>query len=492
MISNSTLEVTSRRIAELLGLNFPINRWNDLKRGLILAAKELGYEENAEHIAKWLEQKEFTNLELEVLTNYLTVGETYFFRDQSILDVFQKNIIPEILTQRFGKSQHIKIWSAGCCSGEEPYTLAILLLETIPDIKNWNISILGTDINRNFLKKAADGIYSSWSFRETPEKLRDKYFSKVSNGWLIAPEIKNMVRFDYLNLCEDSYPSAQSQTESLDIIFCRNVLMYFSQELNMAIGQRFYKALTQGGWFITSPVELSDENFSSFAKIQYEKSIVYQKSEKKLKPIFLPKITNESEIRSDKPKQQTKSVKSTILQPPSNVFKSKDLAQATNPIDQALQQFNTRQYQKCVDYCKNEIKKASSPIPWLVLLVKAYANLGKHDEALKWSAQLIKLDGMNVEVYYLIASIQAENNALKEAESLLKRGIYLDQNHILSHLLLGNIYLSMGNVEGTTRHFKNVSNLLSKLDDNMVLDGSEGHSVWSIRSMVETITGNVK
>jgi chemotaxis protein methyltransferase CheR len=401
MISNSTLEVTSRRIAELLGLNFPKNRWNDLKRGLISAAKELGHKENAEHIARWLEQREFSNLELEVLTNYLTVGETYFFRDQSILDVFQKNIIPEILTQRFGKSQHIKIWSAGCCSGEEPYTLAILLLETIPDIQNWKISILGTDINRNFLKKATDGIYSSWSFRETPEKLRDKYFRKVSNGWSIAPEIKNMVRFDYLNLCEDSYPSAQSQTESLDIIFCRNVLMYFSQELNMAIGQRFYKALTQGGWFITSPVELSDENFSSFAKIHYEKSIVYQKSEKKIRPIALPTMTHETENRFDKLKQQSKAGKSTIPQSPSNVFKSKNIALATDPFDQARQQFNAKQYQKCVDYCSNEIKKVSNPLPWLVLLVKAYANLRQHDKALTWGAQLLKLDGMNVEVYYL-------------------------------------------------------------------------------------------
>lgn len=203
-------------------------------------------------------------------------------------------------------------------------------------------------------------------------------------------------------------------------------------------------------------------------------------------------MTHETENRFDKLKQQSKAGKSTIPQSPSNVFKSKNIALATDPFDQARQQFNAKQYQKCVDYCSNEIKKVSNPLPWLVLLVKAYANLRQHDKALTWGAQLLKLDGMNVEVYYLIASIQAENNALIEAESLLKRGIYLDQNHILSHLLLGNIYLSMGNVAGTSRHFKSVTKLLSKLDDNMVLEGSEGHSVGSIRSMVETLTGNAK
>lgn len=492
MLSESTLHSASQQVSELLGLHFPKNRWSDLERGILSAAKQLEMNTSADALRIWIENKSFNKLELEVLTNHLTVGETYFFRDNSILDVFQKSIIPEILTERFEKNQQIKIWSAGCCSGEEPYTLAILLLETIPDIHKWNISILATDINKTFLQKAMDGIYSNWSFRETPENIRNKYFSKVKDGWLISPEIKKMVSFKYLNLCEDSYPAAQTHTNSLDIIFCRNVLMYFSQELIITIGERFYKALNQGGWFITSPVELSDENFSLFNKIQYNKSIVYHKSEKKAAPIHKWKSVTHIEKHFEKVSHPKKLTDSTIKKQFAPITKEKIDTLNQFPLEIANQYFDQKKYQKCIDHCQSELTKSNNPLPLLYLLVKSYANLGQYAEAVKWGSQLIGLDNMNANACYLIASIHVENNNLAEAESLLKRGLYIDQTHILSHLLLGNVYLSHGNFDGTLRHFNNVSKLLADFDENMILDGTEGHTVGSIRSMTESIKGRMK
>jgi len=281
MLSDNTLHNISQQIGKLLGLDFPKNRWDDLERGLISAAKELGLRENVEALNSWLEGNAFSSKELETLSNHLTVGETYFFRDKAILDVFQMKIIPGILAERFGKNQSINIWSAGCCTGEEPYTLAMLLHETIPDLQNWHVSILATDINRVFLHKAKEGIYSNWSFRETPVQLRDKYFIKSKANWQIIPEIKKMVHFSHLNLADDHYPSPETQTNKIDIIFCRNVLMYFSNDLIQSVGRKFYEALNPGGWFITTAVELNDENFPMFTRIQIDKSIVYSRTEKK-------------------------------------------------------------------------------------------------------------------------------------------------------------------------------------------------------------------
>lgn len=158
------LHEISTRIAEILGLDFPKNRWADLERGVLSAAKELGLGDSIDNLAIWLAGRNLDPKQLDVLASHLTVGETYFFREKLSLDVFQTQIIPELLAERFGKDQHINIWSAGCCSGEEPYTLAMLLLETIPDLPKWNISILATDLNPRFLKKAKEGIYSSWSY----------------------------------------------------------------------------------------------------------------------------------------------------------------------------------------------------------------------------------------------------------------------------------------------------------------------------------------
>lgn len=489
MLSERILHQTSQQVSDLLGLHFPKSRWSDLSRGLIAAAKDLGLGNNLEYINIWFDGRTFTPDELDILTNHLTVGETYFFRDKTVLDAFQNNIIPALLAERFGKNQRINIWSAGCCTGEEPYSLAILLLETVPDIQHWQINILATDLNRTFLQKAAKGIYGNWSFRETPEKLRDRYFTKVKTHWQIAPEVQKMVHFKQLNLAEDSYPSAQSETSYQDIIFCRNVLMYFSNDLIQSIGIKFYEALNPNGWLITTAVEVNDEFFSTFARIQVENSILYQKSEKKVR-IYnrWPEPNPDNKTGKKEPVKQKPHIKNPVLHKHIYEHQKKETQHIKKPLDEANTYFKKGLYQMCADLCSREISFNVDKIPWLVLLVQAYANLGKHEDALSWGAQLLKLDSLNVENYYMLASIYAADKAFADAESLLKRGLYLDQTHILSQLLLGNVYLRLGNQMVAARHFSNVRKLLAPLDENILLEGSDGLTVGSILEMVTALT----
>ena len=225
MFSDATLQNASLMVASHLGLHFPRNRWSDLERAVRMAARELGVNETDQGISGWLSGDPMTSRELEVISNYLTVGETYFFREKPGLDAFQKHIIPEIIRERQGKEQYLRIWSAGCCTGEEPYTLAIILKETIPDLNNWKVTLLATDTNSHFLSKAKEGIYGSWSFRETSPPAKSRYFLPAGRDWEIIPEIQKMVTFSSLNLAKDEYPSALNNTHAMDVIFCRNVLM---------------------------------------------------------------------------------------------------------------------------------------------------------------------------------------------------------------------------------------------------------------------------
>ena len=122
-----------------------------------------------------------TEPQIEVLARHLTVGETYFFRDKTSFDFLEKRVLPELLAFRRNAGRYLRIWSAGCCSGEEPYSIAILLTRMIADPKDWNVSILGTDINRLFLEKGVCRCLRDWSFRDTPNWVREGFFTRTGD-----------------------------------------------------------------------------------------------------------------------------------------------------------------------------------------------------------------------------------------------------------------------------------------------------------------------
>src|SRR4030042_4674815 len=194
-ISDYLVARLSKYISENMGLYFPEKRWNDLRHKFLLAAIKFGFND-AESCIHWLLSSPLTQEQIEILSCYLTIGETHFYRDKLIYDGLEKNVLPELIKTRRKQGKYLRIWSAGCSSGEEPYSIAILLYKMLPDIKDWNISILATDINPIVLEKAKKGIYKKWSFRSTPEWVKDCYFIKNKEAsFTIMPFIKNMISF---------------------------------------------------------------------------------------------------------------------------------------------------------------------------------------------------------------------------------------------------------------------------------------------------------
>ena len=155
----------------------------------------------------------------------------------------------------------------------------MLLRQGIPDIERWRISILATDINKYALEKAQRGIYGEWSFRQqtVDDPQVHPYFSKDSAGYQIHSSVKEMVRFAYLNLADESFPSSANQTDLLDLILCRNVTMYLSETVIQQLSRRFYASLQPGGWLMVGASENKDAFYSQFKTLMYEKALVYQK-----------------------------------------------------------------------------------------------------------------------------------------------------------------------------------------------------------------------
>jgi len=244
----------ARVIGERLGLSFSRERWDDLQRKLGSAATELGHPDAAA-CARWLGSGSLAQHHIEILASHLTVGETYFYRDKEACDALKHVILPPLLESRLSAGRQLRIWSAGCSSGEEAFTVAIILRQLLPDIGKWSISIVGTDINAKALRKARRGIYSSWSFRGLPAHVKERFFHPHEKGrFSILPDIRSMVSFQYLNLCDPEYPMQLS--DGVDIVICRNVFLYFSPEKLNSTLDRLVRSLAPGGWLIVSPVEV--------------------------------------------------------------------------------------------------------------------------------------------------------------------------------------------------------------------------------------------
>ena len=215
--------------------------------------------------------------ELKKLYNLITINETYFFRYMKQLEVFSKVLLPNLMKARKGDLiRKIKIWSAGAASGEELYTLAMLMRESINgQMVNWKIDLLGTDISTQILDSAREAAYGRNSFRGTSTAYyKSKYFDTLEDSLKIKAEIRAMVKFDYLNLSEID---AIKKHRGVDFLFCRNVLIYFDQAMKEKVVQAFYNILNPGGYLFLGEAESLHGVSSDFKVEHFPGAFVYRK-----------------------------------------------------------------------------------------------------------------------------------------------------------------------------------------------------------------------
>jgi len=225
-----------------------------------------------------------SNEELSAVIDILTTNETYFFRESCQLKAFSEEILPEIKNRKDAnaREKNLSIWSAGCSTGEEPYTIAMLILET-GLFRDWGIEIFGNDISQRVLQVARRGVYTQTSFRSTDKSFIDKYFDPIEGKYKIKDEVKNMVRFGYLNLMDRN---KMSLLRNMDVVFCRNVLIYFDIESKKKVIQNFYDKLEEGGYLLLGHAE-SIMNISTAYALQHLKNdMVYRKPFQRINTIW--------------------------------------------------------------------------------------------------------------------------------------------------------------------------------------------------------------
>jgi chemotaxis protein methyltransferase CheR len=386
--------------------------------------------------------------EWQKLASLITIGESYFFRDKGQFAVLREQILPELIaTQQPVRS--LKIWSAGCSSGEEPYSLAILMDELLPRQADWQIRILGTDINGDGIDKARRGTYGSWSFRMCRDELKRDYFTAQKDAWEIMERIRNLVKFRSGNLL-DLPEDLNSELQGVDLILCRNVFIYFNKEAISQALDRFSRLLREGGYLMTGHGELHGHGLvlNTFQARVCEGSVIYQKiapgacqpalkaQEAVRQPQAWPKsapLTHKIKPKAAPPQPQAarkvEKAPAVVMspKPPETSSLLKDL-------------FTRGDYAAAIALGESLMKQDPKNFEVLYLLAQAYANRGQHDQAASLCLQMLKTETQAAIPYFLLAHIAEAQGEPEEAKKLFKKVLYLDPGFVAAYLELSGLY----------------------------------------------------
>jgi chemotaxis protein methyltransferase CheR len=428
----------------------------------------------------------------QMLATHLTIGETYFFREHQTLQALTDSILPDLIKSRRGGDQRLRIWSAACCSGEEAYSLAILLHRLLPDLEEWQITIIATDINPHFLKKAAAGIYSKWSFRGAPAWLKGRYFKVRADGcYALVPEIKKLVTFQTLNLAEDGYSSATAGISDMDIVFCRNVLMYFTPALILKVIRNIHRTLGEGGWLAVSPSEANSALFPDFRTVNFPGTILFQKHWARSCRESIPMAGNSL---SGSTAPAVRPLTGRLPDPePMEPALAETTAEAVMPEAASPVAADTPALQHGGGYVGSDGGLSGrsacnmSEQEQLSQCARMLANRGQLTEALAWCDRWIAADKLNAAGHYLRAVILQEQGKLEQARTALQSAVYLDQDFVLAHFALGSLARRRGESAEERRHFANTRHLLHRYQLDDPLPESGGVSAGRLAEILSSL-----
>jgi chemotaxis protein methyltransferase CheR len=442
-----------------LGIDYSERKRADLAHSLSLALSVTGHSGLAALYADALGN----GPGWEAIVAQVTVGETYFFRNSAQFDALRRQLLPELLARREA-TRGLRLWSAGCATGEEPYSIAMLLADTLPAAEGWQTSILASDINPHFLARAREGLYGAWSFRETPEATRARFFREEAGRWRLVPEIRRMVSFIRLNLAEPSYPAIANGTCALDIIFCRNVTIYFDEATTRQVIERFYGALAPGGWLIVGHAEPQINAYRQFETHNFPDTIVYRK------PLSAPLFAFDSASGTF-----TAGTRPLLAS-------ARDRARPA-PLPQPYQPAPRPTLQAPLPAVAAPAEQPPDVLATLFARARMHADQGEWAQAERACTELLGRDKLHVEGHFLLAQIYEHQGRLDDALASYRRCGFLDRGFVLGTLGMAEIWRQMGQLEDARRAYRSALKQLATLDPAAEVAAADGATALDLTAI---------
>lgn len=446
------LDGIAELLTERVGLRFATHNVGDLEEVTRRARARYDLDSDSDLLDLLLRRRET----LEWMVHELTIGESYFFREPAQFNALVHHVVPAIVARRAGDGDTtFRAWSAGCAAGEETYSIAIALRQALPDPDARKVSVLGTDINRHFLERAESARFRQWSLRRLGDGERSLYFHYEKGpgdyDYRLREPITRLAHFEYLNLVLDEFPDVERGIAEFDVLFCRNVLIYFSAEDAARIATRIAACLREGGYAFFGASDPLPAKLPGLDAEEILGARVYRRrSTDSLPPPSTDSLPHQTPRWS---KRLGGSVPPDERTPP---------ASGRRPRDSRRQQ---------LVMCRTR--------------AQAHHDRGELQEACAWGARWTELDPTSAFAFYLLGTIHRDLGDYPRARQALQRSLCLAPENVLSQFAMAEVVAAEGQPEAAATRYRQVLDLVGRYPEDAILPGSHEVRAGWLRRVVE-------
>ncbi len=402
--------------------------------------------------------------ELRELVNLLTVNETSFFRYSAQFDVLRDKVIPEILEQKTEGERSFRVWSAGCSTGEEPYTIAMTLIDSGIESMGYKLEVMGTDVSTSALERAEKGVYAPRSLLNVPSNVVDRFFEPTPEGHRITQEVRSLVEFKYHNLIKEPYPV--SLIGSWDVIFCRNVTIYFRMESTRRVVENLFQSLNPGGYLFIGHSEALTGITDKFEALEFDGIFLYRKPRKKVAQSFAELVKSRLRERRSRAlaskdgEGEAKDSKAARKAPQHGPAESDSPSEPVKPdevpalLDRAREALAGGRPIEALEAVERVLAVNKDSAEAYLFAAYVHADNGDFEAALAEAERALSIDPLSAAARYSLGLIHLRTDRPEEATADFKRTIYTDADFVLAYLNLGNLYRARGRFADACREYE--------------------------------------
>jgi chemotaxis protein methyltransferase CheR len=424
------------------------------------------------------------------LITELTVGETYFLREIGQFEFIRREVLPGLAGES-ASGRGITAWSAGCASGEEAYSLAMIAQEANPPSR---IRVLGTDIAESRLAIARKAVYGEWSLRGVPDSIVQRYFQRTNRKVKVAPAIRSMVEFRSLNIASPDWSPSGIGPRGMDLIFCRNVLIYLDAATIGRVATQLIDSLSDNGWLFLGASDPALTDLVSCDVVVTGSGLAYRRHQRgarasvrffhAIESLFSPPATEPPRLEETNDAQRVAPAYSGPPTPPLPLkdgehvdgrAASDDLTRSAHRlVARARDEYLRGNYPRSVDLARECVTQDGHDAEGWIILVRALANLGLNEEAGLACAAGLDLHRTSAELTYMHAMLLRQSARNVEALAALRCALYLDRQFVVAHLAIGDVLSAMGDRSAARQAFRNAERLLLGASQAEIVPGADG------------------
>jgi chemotaxis protein methyltransferase CheR len=442
------------------GIFLDSSRLDPLRISLVARATRLGFSDRSDYF-RLLKGDE---REFKELMNLVTINETSFFRFPGQFDALSESVVPEILESKSKMNRSFRAWSAGCSTGEEPYTIAMSLLGSRLPEAGFTPEVLGTDVSTQALDRAREAVYRPKSLANLPQDVVQKWFEPVSGGHRPIAAVRDAVEFSYHNLIKEPYPL--ELMGNWDVIFCRNVTIYFKFESTRRVVNNFFDSLNPGGYLFIGHSESLTSICDRFETVEVDGVFLYRKPRPRRRVSFdevvAARASNRPASASERSARAGAAGPRSEKVPAESAAADREMPSVGAPDSEVVAQMVVLAYQLLEEGRPTEARAAADaalaqdPASIEALIVRAYthADDGDLDAAIGEARRVLEIDPQVASAHYILGLIYQRQGDQDSALEAFTRTIDVDSDFVLAHFNMANLYKSRGALTEACREYR--------------------------------------